>query len=288
MPWSRKCSADGHGGVGCLAAEERRRIARRDDDDRARESCRPELVLDELAHLPAALTDEGEHGDVACRSPGEHGHERALADAGAGEQPETLPLPARGEEVERAHAEVDPGTEPGAASSLGRRGADRPQRAVRQRSAAVQRAPERVHHPAKPSIADAEAAATRISAEPQEGWAALPQALERGESHRLGASLAEADDLRREQVARAALQRDAIAHGGLARETGNLHGEAGYGGDPALQFRVGLRREQGRHSPEPLGKPTRLIAFLQPMRVPYRGVSGRFGPSSGTASNLCT
>ena len=56
---------DGQGGVGRLAARERRGIGGRDNDDRAGEPGRAEIVLDELPHLASALADQREHGDIA-------------------------------------------------------------------------------------------------------------------------------------------------------------------------------------------------------------------------------
>ena len=57
------------------------------------ERCRPsspEVVLDELAHLAAALADEGDHVDVGVGVAGDHAEEGGLADAGAGEDADAL------------------------------------------------------------------------------------------------------------------------------------------------------------------------------------------------------
>ena len=49
------------------SAHERRLVGGRDDDDRAGQALGAEVVLEELAHLAAALTDEGDDGDLRRR-----------------------------------------------------------------------------------------------------------------------------------------------------------------------------------------------------------------------------
>ena len=61
-----------------------------------------ERVLQELAHLAAALADEGEDGRVEARGARQHGEQRGLADAGAGEDADALPGAQRREEVDDA------------------------------------------------------------------------------------------------------------------------------------------------------------------------------------------
>jgi hypothetical protein len=80
----------------------------------------PELVLDELPHLPPALTDQGEHGDVAGGATRQHAEQPGFADAGSGKQAEALALPTGREAIERAHAEIEPRAE---ANACRRRGA---------------------------------------------------------------------------------------------------------------------------------------------------------------------
>ena len=103
---------DGQGCVGGFAARECRGIGGRDHDDRAGEAGRAEVVLDELAHLASALANERENGHVTGRVPRHHREQRRFADARSGEQAESLPLAAGGEQVERAHAEIEPPAEP--------------------------------------------------------------------------------------------------------------------------------------------------------------------------------
>ena len=47
-------------------------------------------VLEELAHLAAALADERQHDGVEAARAREHGKKRRLADAGAGENADAL------------------------------------------------------------------------------------------------------------------------------------------------------------------------------------------------------
>ena len=62
---------------------------------RARQPLGAEVVLDELAHLAAALADQADHDHVGLGVAGHHAEQRALADAGAGEQADALAAAAR-------------------------------------------------------------------------------------------------------------------------------------------------------------------------------------------------
>ena len=153
---------DGHGGVGRLPAQQRRRVRGGDHDHRARQPLGAQIVLEEFPHLAAALADQGEHRDVAGGVARQHGEQRGFADAGAGEQAEPLAPPAGGEAVERAHAEIEPRPEPRALRGIRRRGAYR--RAVRpggSGAVAVQRPAQRVEHPAQPGVGHRQRAAAR-------------------------------------------------------------------------------------------------------------------------------
>ena len=55
---------DGCGHPGALQADERRLVRRGHDDDRALQAFRPEIALDELLDLAAALANEGDDAHV--------------------------------------------------------------------------------------------------------------------------------------------------------------------------------------------------------------------------------
>ena len=59
--------------------------------DGARQPRRTQIVLEELAHLPPALADQGEHRDIACGMTCQHGQQARFANAGAGEHPSLCP-----------------------------------------------------------------------------------------------------------------------------------------------------------------------------------------------------
>ena len=62
-------------------------------------------LLEELDHLAAALADQADHVDVGLGLARDLAHQRRLADARAGEQPEALPLAHGQQRVDRAHAQ---------------------------------------------------------------------------------------------------------------------------------------------------------------------------------------
>ena len=64
-------------------------------------------VLQELAHLAAALADQRDHHRVELRRAGEHREQRRLADARAGEDADALAGAERREEVDDPHAGPD-------------------------------------------------------------------------------------------------------------------------------------------------------------------------------------
>jgi hypothetical protein len=167
---------DGEGGEGGLSAKQGGSVGRRDDHDRARETLGPEIVLDELLHFAAALTDEADDRDIAVSPSGEHGEEHRLADARAREEAEALAFAKRREQVERSHRGGEAGADPGA---LGRRWRHRPERSVlgseRDRAAPVEGAAEAVDHPSQPRLARAKGRAGRD----EFGRAAGDQAFDR-------------------------------------------------------------------------------------------------------------
>ena len=146
-----------------------------------------------------------------------------FADAGAGEQAEPLALAAGGEQVERAHAEIQPRAQPGALRRRGRLGAHRPpDRAGRQAAAAVQRTAERIDHPAEPGVGDGEAAAMAE----HHGLAAGAQPVGRRERQCLCQAAAKPDDLRQDLAPAAGGEGDPVAHRGHPGEAGEFDREA--------------------------------------------------------------
>ena len=115
---------DAGGGQRGAQAHERRLVGGGDDDDRAGESLRTEVVLEELPDLAAALADQGDDRDVGLAVAGDHRQQARLADAGAGEDAEALAAADGDERVEGAHAEGERGVDPRPAQRV-RRGAGR-------------------------------------------------------------------------------------------------------------------------------------------------------------------
>ena len=136
---------DAHGGVGRAPAHHGALVAGRDDGDGLGHAGGSDRILQEFAHLAAALADQRDDDGVEGVSGGEHGEQRRLADAGAGEDAEALAETDRRENVD----DLDAGGEC-RADALARqrrrlcdkRGVERI--ALRQRRAAVDRAGQRV------------------------------------------------------------------------------------------------------------------------------------------------
>jgi hypothetical protein len=59
------------------------------------------------SRLPAALADQADDGDVRLGMPRQHRQQAGLANAGAGENAETLSPAARQERVQRPDAEIE-------------------------------------------------------------------------------------------------------------------------------------------------------------------------------------
>ena len=95
------------------------------DHHRAGEALGTEVVLDELADLTAALTDEREHGDRRFGAARDHGEQGRLPDAGSREDAHALPAPARHQRVDRAHAERELGVDHAARERMRCAGAPR-------------------------------------------------------------------------------------------------------------------------------------------------------------------
>ena len=104
----------GHGRIGRLPAQQRRRIGRGDHHDRARQALRAELILQKLPNFPPALADQRQHDDVGFALPRHHREQGGFADARAREQAKPLPLAAGHEAIERADTQIEPRAQPGA------------------------------------------------------------------------------------------------------------------------------------------------------------------------------
>ena len=74
------------------------------DDDRPLQAFGAEIVLEEAAHLAAALADQRDHGDVGGGAARHHAEQRALADAAAAEQADALAAAAGQQRVDGADA----------------------------------------------------------------------------------------------------------------------------------------------------------------------------------------
>ena len=106
---------DAHGGVRRAAAHHGALVACRDDGDGLGHAFGADRVLQEFAHLAAALADQRDDDRVEGGGRGEHGEQRRLADAGAGEDAEPLAEADRRENVD----DLDAGRE-GVADALAR------------------------------------------------------------------------------------------------------------------------------------------------------------------------
>ena len=137
-----------------LDPDEGRLVGGRDDDDRAAEP-EPEVALDELAHLAAALADEADHVDVGRRGARDHPEQRRLADArsrrrcrAAGRARRGRACRARGRRAAAASSIRVRRSESGGSAAAGRRTVERSGRP------AVDRAAEAVEDAAEQLLAD--------------------------------------------------------------------------------------------------------------------------------------
>ena len=78
-----------------------------DDDDGARNTGFTKGFFDEFTHFAAAFADQADDDGVAGGFARQHGQQHRLPHAGTGENAEALPAAAGGEDVHRAHAEVE-------------------------------------------------------------------------------------------------------------------------------------------------------------------------------------
>ena len=229
----------GHGGIGGLAAHQRRRIRGGDDDDRPRQPCRAQIVLEEFPHLAPALADQGEHGDVARGVAGQHGQQHRLADAGTGEQAEPLALAAGGEALSARTPRSSRGPAGRAASRRAARRARGRGNGAGQAAAPRPSSGRPSGSITRPSHSSATAS---VPPPPASRWARNTAATLPGPSpssvrkwHCLGQTVAETDDLRRDARAVARRQEQPVADGDIVR--------------PARRYRPPARRGRSRDPP---------------------------------------
>ena len=115
---------DGRGDVGGLEALHGGAVGGGDDEDRLLQSFGAEVLLDELAHLAAALADEREDGDLGLGVADDLREEGGLAAAGGGEDAHALSFAAGEKAVDGADAERDGRGDDAALKGGGRRGVD--------------------------------------------------------------------------------------------------------------------------------------------------------------------
>ena len=96
---------DGGGDQRRLDALHRRPVRRGNDGDGARAPRGRQRALDEFAHLAAALADEADDDDVRLGTGDNLRDQRRLADAGAAENADPLPLPAGQQPVDDPQAD---------------------------------------------------------------------------------------------------------------------------------------------------------------------------------------
>ena len=226
---------DAHRRLRRKAAHHRAFIARRHDGNRAR-FLAAERVLQELAHLPSALADEGQDGRVEARRARQHRQQRGLADAGARKDADPLPGTKRGEEVDHADPRLHRLADPLPAHGRGRLAVGREcALALSQRAQAVDRLAQRVDRAAFPGAIGAQgdaAARPRHRSEP-----GLQGSVER--LHR-DAVRVDADDLAQRGLADAG-KLDAFAEPHEMRQAGQAAGaraDLGHGAaDPQQRAR---------------------------------------------------
>ena len=97
---------------GRIQPHERRLVARRHDHDRAGQALRTEIPFEKLADFTTPLADQHDHVDVGRAGLRHLAQERALSDAAAGENSQSLPLAARQKGVDHADARAERGIDP--------------------------------------------------------------------------------------------------------------------------------------------------------------------------------
>ena len=192
QPLIAEVFGDGERHIGRLAPFQRRFVRGGDHDHGAAQALFAQGLLDELADLAAPLADQADDHDVAGGLLGQHGQQHRLADARTGEDAEALTPAGGGEDVHRAHAQVQPLAHPAARMGRRRRGAQGiGRRSLRQGAEAVDGLAEGVNDPAQPGGGGAHAGGGVDDADVGAGG----HALDRTEGHQQGLGVAKADDL---------------------------------------------------------------------------------------------
>ena len=147
-------------------------------------------MLDEAAHLAAALADQGQHDHIGLRAARDHAEQRALADAAATEETDALSPPAGQHRIHRAHAGAQRRDDGIAIHRIERRWKQRIPH-VRRERLSVERLTQRIDDATEQSRADA----NRHRAGARDD--AIARTYTRGITERHGQqrALAEADDL---------------------------------------------------------------------------------------------
>ena len=215
-----------------LAAHQRRLIGSRDHDHGAGKTGFAEVVLKEFLHLAAALANEPDHGDVGGDVARQHGQQHRFADAGAGEDAQTLAAAAGQKGIERADAEIERGADAAARVRQRRRVAERiRRRPVEQRALAVDRLAQRIDDPAEP----ADGRPHRTGDGGDHGLAAAPNAFERRKRHQQGITRGKPDHLAGDRLRRR-LNNDARANRHRMQGTGDFDHQAAHADHAAVDL----------------------------------------------------
>ncbi len=181
---------DGGGPNGAAGADERRKVARGRDDDRASQALLAERTANEVAHLAPALSNERDDDHVGLRVFAEHAEKRALADAGTREEPDALTATERQERVDRAHARLEGPVDRTPREGRRRRGVQGCGGGEIGKRTTVERLAEGVDHAPEEPVADRHRARLWTDADPR-SW---DDAGRRSEGGRQEASLTKTDD----------------------------------------------------------------------------------------------
>ena len=140
-------------------ADQGRLVAGGHDDHALGQPFGPQVALDELVDLAAALADQGDHDHVGGRVAGHHAQQHALAHAGAGEDAHPLALAAGQQAVDRAHAGGQRLVDPRPRAGVRRAAMEASPVGQRRLRLAVDRVAVGVDHAAQQLVAHAEPAA---------------------------------------------------------------------------------------------------------------------------------
>jgi hypothetical protein len=139
---------------GRAAALERGAVGSGDDDDRARQACRAEVVVDEFVDFATALADQRDHVDVGFAAAREHAEQGALAAAGHREDADALAFACGHDGIDRAYAGRERLVDQLARQRIGRGGIDRHfHHRTEDRAEAVDRLAVRIEDAAEQAIA---------------------------------------------------------------------------------------------------------------------------------------